>query len=88
MAFTPVTKGVLSPESFSIGTVKMQVVKFTAASGDTTGTVTADRLSRLDLAIVIGLTNSAAPTISGNAATLAFYDPAQTVAGWVICLGR
>ena len=76
------------PRSFSIGPVKKQVLTFSVANGDTTGTVTADGMSTLDHIHCIGLALTAAPTYSGNVATLAFVDPAATRYGSFICMGK
>jgi len=65
-----------------LGPVFKQTVDYTAASGDTTATVTAPSLSRV-IALLDGgngLTHTAAPTYSGNQATLAFTVPASTAA--------
>lgn len=88
MAFASSAMSAL-PIKFSIGPVKVEIQAISAASGDTSGTVTAQRLSRVDVAIVCaGLQQSAAPSISGNAVTLAFADPLATVHGHIILLGR
>jgi hypothetical protein len=76
------------PRSFSIGPVKIQIKTLTAASADVAGTITFDNLSSVEAVQVTGLTLSAAPTFSGNVATLAFVDPAATVHGLVIGIGR
>lgn len=77
------------PRSFSAGPVKFQIMTWSAVSGDTSGTVTADRLSSVDHIFLDGkLAFTAAPTFSGNVATLAFADPAATVYGTLICIGR
>lgn len=76
------------PRSFSIGPVKVQLITITAANGDTSGTVTADRLSSVIMAVVTGLVQTAQPTYSGNVITLAFADPLATVHGQVIAIGR
>lgn len=77
------------PRSFSIGPVKVQIMTWAAASADTSGTVTADGLSRIDgILIGGGLTQTSAATFSGNVATLAFADPAATVVGQLIVFGR
>lgn len=74
--------------SWSIGPKKMQVMSWSVESGDTSGTVTATALSRIDQVIVGGGLNlTSAPTYSGNVATLAFADPLATLAGQVICIG-
>jgi hypothetical protein len=76
------------PRSFSLGPLKAQLMTFSAASGDTSGTVTADRLSKIEFILVNGVVQSAAATFSANVATLTFIDPAATVVGQILCLGR
>lgn len=73
---------------YSVGPQKIQQLNFTAASGATSGTATFDRLSSIDYVIFTGLTQTAAPTFSGNVATFAFTDPAATVYGQVIAFGK
>lgn len=74
--------------SFSIGPKKIQIMTFSAASADVSGTVTATALSRLEQVLVCGsLTLTSAPTYATNVATLAFADPAATVYGSVVCIG-
>lgn len=71
----------LEPRSSSIGPLKRQIVKLTALSGDTSGTVTADCLYRM-VAIVApsAMKFTAAPTYATNVATLAFTVPTETAA--------
>lgn len=76
------------PRSFSLGPVKCQLINFSVANGDTSGTITADALSSIDQIIVTGIVQTAAPTTSGNVATLAFVDPAATHYGQAIVIGR
>lgn len=77
------------PRAFSLGPIRVQIITFTVASGDTSGTVTADKLSTItDIVVASGLKLSAAPTLSGNTATLAFADPVATVAGTILAFGR
>lgn len=72
----------------SIGPKKIQLMTWSVASGDTSGTITATNLSRIDLVRVSGgLSLTAAATYSGNVATLAFADPAATIHGTVECIG-
>jgi hypothetical protein len=74
--------------SQSLGPNKMQILTWSVASGDTSGTITADALSRVDQIILSGgLAQTAAPTYSGNVATIAFTDPVATLYGQVICIG-
>ena len=88
MAFAAVNS-TNEPRSFSLGPLKMQVLTWSAASGDTSGTVTASALSSAQHILIDGAINhSAAPTFSGNVVTLAFADPLATVYGTLIVLGK
>lgn len=88
MAFVA-TNSTGEPRSYSIGPVKIQVLDYTCVSGDTSGVVTADNLTSIISVIVGGaLAVTAAPTISGNTATLAFTDPAANRAGSIIVIGK
>jgi hypothetical protein len=75
------------PRSWSTGPLKQQIIDFSAASAATGGTATADSLTQVKWAIVTGVTQTAAPTFSGNVVTIAFVDPAATVYGQIICFG-
>jgi len=89
MAFaaTAVTTNGLG-RSQSIGPNKIQVLNWSVASGDTTGTITADALTTVYQIILSGgLAQSAAPTYATNVATIAFTDPVATLYGQVICIG-
>ena len=75
--------------SFSIGTQKIQILTYSVASGDTSGTVTADRLASVNHILMDGgLTLTAAPTFATNVVTLAFNDPTATRYGTIIVFGR
>lgn len=77
------------PRSFSIGTQKIQILTWSAISGDTSGTITADRLSSITHILMDGgLVLNAAPTYATNVATIAFNDPAASVYGTLIAVGR
>ena len=77
------------PPHLSLGNRKVEIQSISAASGDTSGTVTASALSTVDHAIVCsGLKLSALPSISGTTITLAFADPVATVAGSIILIGK
>lgn len=77
------------PRSFSIGTRKCQIMTWSAISGDTTGTITADRLQYLEAVYLDGgLIFNTATTFAGNVATLAFNDPGASVYGTLLCVGR
>lgn len=89
MAFVA-TMSTKSP-SFAVGgQYKAQIFTWTAASGDTSGTITCTGLSSVDHVIIDGMGKgmSAAPTFSGNVVTVAFADPVATVAGTGIAFGR
>jgi hypothetical protein len=74
----------------SIGPLKVQFMTYSVASGDTSGTITASGLKEVFHVIVDGAAGvaTAAPTVSGNVATLAFVNPAATRYGTIICIGR
>lgn len=73
--------------SWSLGPVKTQVMTWTAASGDTSGTITVKGLTTIFHLQLTGCTQTALPTYSGNVATVAFADPVATVFGQIIALG-
>ncbi len=88
MAFAAVAS-TAEPRSFSVGPLKKQIMTWSAASADTSGTVTATGLSSVSHIIIDGgLVLTAAPTISGNVVTLAFNDPAATVYGTLVVFGK
>ncbi len=75
------TEAALEPRSISQGPVKFQFVELVAASGATSGTVTATRLNEIYHIIIPGITSqTSAPTYATNVATLAFTVPAETAA--------
>lgn len=87
MAFTstPITD---EPRAWSVGPLKMEVHTWSTENADTSGTVTAKSLERISAIIIDGLEQTAAPTLSGNTATLAFTDPGDDVFGTLILLGK
>lgn len=89
MAFAA-TASTKEPRSFSIGPLKIQIFTCTAASGDTSGTITATGLKEAMHVLLDGeFAHSAAPTFSGNVVTLAFADPGVGGAfGTAIVIGR
>ncbi len=88
MAFAAVAS-TKEPRSFSIGPLKIQLFTWSAASADTTGTITATALQEALHVVVDGkCLHSAAPTFSGNVVTLAFADPAATVYGTAVVIGK
>lgn len=76
------------PRSFSVGPLKQQLINFSVASADVSGTITCDRLSSVLFAQISGITLTAAPTYSANVITLAFVDPAATRYGSCVAYGR
>jgi len=81
------TNATNEPRAFSVGPLKMQIMDLSIANGDTSGTVTFDKLSNLRYVIVSGLVQTAAPTMATNVATLAFADPTATRYGQIIGFG-
>lgn len=87
MAFVA-TASTKEPRAFSIGPKKIQILTWAAASGDTSGTVTATGLSRAEHILIDGkIIQTSAATYSGNVVTLAFADPLATVVGTCIVIG-
>jgi hypothetical protein len=77
------------PRAMSVGPLKAQLLKFSAISGDTSGSITADKLYLVQAVIIDGgLIMNAAPTFSGNVVTLSFNDPAASVFGDIMVLGK
>lgn len=81
MAITTTNSTALST-GWSNANLKYQLLDWSALSGATSGTVTADGISRILHILVLGgkLRHSAAPTFATNVATLAFTVPAETAA--------
>lgn len=76
------TDSTKEPRSFSIGPTKIQLVDYVINSGETSGTITADHMSRMDH-ILMGASlpkMTAAPTFATNVATLAVTVPTETAA--------
>ena len=82
------TNSTLEPRAWSLGPVKVQIINFSIASGDTSAVVTADSLSLAAQVVVHGMALTAAPTYSGNQVTLAFADPAATRYGQLVIYGK
>lgn len=88
MAFAAVDS-TSEPRKFSQGPVNMQIMTWSAASGDTSGTVTADRLSAVTHILIDGgLVMNAAPTYATNVVTLSFNNPGATVYGTIVVFGK
>lgn len=79
MAIASVTEAAYEPASIAVGHINVQFVEVVINSGATSGTLTASRLKDLKHVIIPGISSyTAAPTYSGNVATLAFTVPAET----------
>lgn len=88
MAFAA-TASTKEPRSHSVGPVKHAYLTYTAVSGDTTGTITVASLKDVFHIILDGgLVYTAAPTYSGNVATIAFSDPTANRFGTIVAIGR
>ena len=88
MAFAA-TDSTTEPRKFSIGPLDMQILTWSAISGDVSGTITADRLSSISHIIIDGgLVMNAAPTYATNVATLSFNDPVASVYGTILAFGK
>lgn len=75
MAFAAANSSKIAP-AFSTGPRKCQILTYTAVDDDVSGTITADKLTRIDHVVIDGgMQLTAAITFSGNVATLAFADP-------------
>lgn len=89
MAFV-VTNPTGAVRAWGSGPHRLQVVNFAAASGDTTGTITADSLIEIRAVIIGGgLVQTAQPSFAAgdNTCTIAFADPLATVSGQILCIG-
>lgn len=76
------------PRAWSVGPYKMKILSYSAASADVSGTVTVNDFSEVIMLVadeaIPGLTCS----YSGNVVTLAFTDPATTIGGRMMVIGR
>lgn len=73
--------------AFSLGPIKVQLMTYTVGTGITTGTVTATGLAEVNYIAIDGLVQTAAPTYSGNVATLTFADPGASIVGDIMIFG-
>ena len=78
------------PRSFSIGPWKLELQTYSVASGDTTGTITANALGKVIFAHISGpaAVATSAPSYSGKTVTLAYVNPAATRYGTILLVGR
>lgn len=66
--------------TFSIGPLKIQYFNVSLVSGDTSVTMTGDRMDNALFGFLApGVTQTAAPTYSGSTATFTITDPVATV---------
>lgn len=86
MAFAA-TASTADPRAQSIGPKKMQVFTYSVGNGDTSGTITATNLYRVEQVVIDGVALTAAPTFATNVVTLAFADPGATRYGTAIVFG-
>lgn len=85
MAFSA-TPSTLEPREFSIDGMRAELHTYNALGGDTSGTINASRLTRIQH-IIFGsgnLRESSAASLSGASATIAFAVPAGTAATLVV----
>lgn len=88
MAFAA-TISTAEPRAFSLGPVKVEIYTCSAASGDTSGTITSKSLSTVMHCIMDGkFAHTTAPVCSGTTAVLAFTNPSATVYSTAILIGR
>lgn len=74
--------------TWSIGPFKIQLFDVPHISGDTTATVTADRMSTVHWGMLASsVVQTSAPSYATNVATFTFTDPAATVKGQAIVIG-
>lgn len=76
------------PSVSQIGPLKLQLLSFTAESGDTSAEITCSALITLVHFEISGVTQTSAPQLSGNVATIAFLNPGRTVYGNIRAYGR
>lgn len=87
MAFSS-TLSTSEPRGFAFGgPLKAELHTWTAASGDTSGTITAKNLHTVYHVYVDGMQHTTAPVCSGKTAVLAFTNPGATVFGTVLIVG-
>lgn len=88
MAFVATSKLINgSVKSHSIGPICCEYYDISAASADTSGTITS-QLRGITHVELMGLTQTAVPSVSGSTITFAFVDPAATVKGHVRVYGK
>jgi hypothetical protein len=74
--------------TWSLGPVKIQLFDVPHVSGDTTCTVTGDRMNTALFGLLASsVVQTSAPSYSGATATFTFTDPAATVKGQAILIG-
>jgi hypothetical protein len=74
--------------ALSLGPVKLQLLNYSVASGDTSAVITAPSLFNVTFYMIHGISETAAGVISGNQVTLTFADPLATRYGQILLFGR
>lgn len=74
------------PNSWSVGPYRQEIYSWVAATGDTSVVVTAQTLHNVAFGLLTGVTQGAAATVSGNAATFTVPNDGDKF-GQVILLG-
>lgn len=74
--------------AYSVGPLKIQLMNFSVASGDTSAVITPPDLHSIAYYMIHGVGETAPGVISGNTLTLAFADPLATRYGQVMIYGR
>lgn len=87
MAFVA-TLSTKEPRKLAIGgPLKTVIHTYSAASGDTSGTITSLNLHTVYHCVIDGIVQTTAPTFAANVVTLAFADPGATIYGTVMLIG-
>ena len=88
MSASASTAAVNYPRTFSLGPVKIQFFDVTHISGDTTCTITGDRMHTAIWGFLASsVVQTAAPTYSGAAITYTFTNPAASVYAQAVIFG-
>lgn len=88
MSVAAATASANIPLTWSLGPYKIQVFDVPMVSGNTSVTVTADRMNTVLFGLLApGVTQTAAPSYSTNVATFTITDPVATVKGQAIVIG-
>lgn len=72
----------------SVGDFNQEIQEVSLVSGDVSIVATAKSLSRVDYAVLVGATQTASPSFSGNVATFTIADPVASIKCQIILMGR